>query len=473
MKPWFALPLVLAVGCSSSGGGDDGGGNGTGPDGGPSMTGGYKITGKVGSTSGLRSAGPAARTITHVMAVQPISASPLRTIAAIGADGSFTLEVTPGQPYVFVFVDSTAVGADMAVAMFRAGTLDTVSPQLAGHLDMGTVAIDPAMQTATPGTAYATVIADLGLDPAAAAYLGSVDDLSLRYANPDIDGNGVIDLVENRQFGIDFHVRANLRRGSATGANLAVADMTDQFFPVTGLDVATPVFNTTSAYAMYPSTLDATTYVDQSNPYMSVLTHGAVFTVTVADGSTAGANTSFSGMPSGGPMSSWGADYDLEHNALLELPGSGGSPATLAYTLGAIGTTLTFTNVVTRTKASLVAEGTISIFAKLNTTAGMVTSVDYKWMKTFAGAWVPATSDEIAVTIGSQGGFMSVHVQPSWANQLGLTIPAAPTSGSLPWTSTPFAPGAVCGLAISFDDKLGLRHFIGGADANAGVTCTP
>jgi hypothetical protein len=31
----------------------------------------------------------------------------------------------------------------------------------------------------------------------------------------------------------------------------------------------------------------------------------------------------------------------------------------------------------------------------------------------------------------------------------------------------------VCGRAVSYDDKLGLRHFIGGADANAGVTCTP
>lgn len=433
--------------------------------------GGFQISGRVPATSKLRVAGPN-RAITHVMAVQPISASPIRTIAEVGADGAFSLAVTPGQPYVFVFVDANAVGADMAVAMFRSGSLDTVSPQQDGHLDMGMVAIDPTTQAATPGTDYATVISELGLDPAAAEYLGSVDDLSLRYANPDIDGDGVIDLLEDHQFGIDFHVRSNMRRGSAAGANFTVADMTDQFYPEAGADVATPVFNLTSAYAMYPSAMDATSYVDQSNPTMSRLTNGAAYTVTVADGSHPGANTSFSGMPSGGPMSSWGADYDLEHDAALELPGSGGSPATLAFTLGASGTTLTFTNVVTRTKASLVAEGTLSIFAKLNTSGGMVTSVDYKWLKTQAGAWVPATADEIAVTIGSEGGFMSVHVLPNWNNQLELKIPATP-SGTLPWTSTPFAPTAVCGLAISYDDKLGLRHFIGGADANPGVTCTP
>ncbi|MEO8843836.1 MAG: hypothetical protein ABI591_06935 [Kofleriaceae bacterium] len=454
MKLW--LPLLLAAGCSVS------------------ENGGYTISGQVGSMVSARTASPSAgpRTITHVMAVQPVSASPMRTIAAVGADGSFTLDVTPGQPYVFVFVDSTAVGADMAVAMFRAGTLDTVSPQLDGHLDMGMVAIDPTTQTATASTPYADMIAALGLDASAAEYLGSVDDLSLRYANPDIDGDGMIDLVEDHQFGIDFHVRSNMRRGSAAGANFTVADMTDRFFPDSGDDVATPVFNLTSAYATYPTAIDATPYINSSQQPQR-LENGAAYTVTLADGTTPGANTSFSavGGAVAGPMSSWGADYQLEGSD-LELPGSAGSPATLAYTLGASGTTLTFTNVVTRTKASLTADGTLSIFSRLNTTAGMVASIDYIWMKRAAGAWVPATAEEISLVIGSAGGFIGFHVQPSWNNQSGVQIPPTP-SGNIAWTDTPFAPGTVCSIAVSYDDKLGLRHFIGGADADPGVTCTP
>jgi hypothetical protein len=458
MKIWLAL--LLASACAGSS--DD--------------VGGYTISGRVGTMVTARTAAPSApRTVTHVMAVQPVSASPIRTIAAVGADGSFSLSVTPGEPYVFVFVDSTAVGPDMAVAMFRANTLDTVSPQLDGHLDMGDVTIDPSTQTATASTPYDEVIAELGLDPAAAEYLGSVDDLSLRYANPDIDGDGMIDLVEGHQFGIDFHVRSNMRRGSASGANFTVADMTDQFFPDSGPDVATPVFNLTSAYAMYPTAMDPTTYIDATSmPPLQLLTHGAAYTVTLADGSTPGANTSFSGVGGANPnspMTSWGADYDLEHDSALELPGSGGSPATLAYTLGAIGTTLTFTNVVTRTKASLTADGTIAIFTRLNTTAGAIASVDFNWMKLSGGAWVAATADEIAVTIGSAGGYMSVHVQPNYSNQVGVQIPATP-AGNIPWTGAPVQPGQICGLAVSYDDKLGLRHFIGGADPNPGVTCT-
>src|SRR5436309_1497687 len=76
----------------------------------------------------LGAATPVARTITHVMAVDPESAVAERSIAAVGADGKFSLEVQSGRPYVLVFIDSTAVGAHMVVAIFRARTLDTLAP---------------------------------------------------------------------------------------------------------------------------------------------------------------------------------------------------------------------------------------------------------------------------------------------------------------------------------------------------------
>src|SRR5258706_1354232 len=118
------------------------------------------------------------------MAVNPESASPQRTIAKVGSDGSFELSVEVGKPYVFVFIDGSAVGADMVVAMFRAHTLDTISPQLAGHLDLGDMPVDPDAQTASLGISYDALLAGLGMSADAAEYLGSVDDLSLRYANP-------------------------------------------------------------------------------------------------------------------------------------------------------------------------------------------------------------------------------------------------------------------------------------------------
>ena len=447
--------LVAATGCQL--------------DGGDQLT----ISGRVGQMT-ARAAGPAAapgRTITHVMAVDPESASARRSLAPLGANGDFELKLETGRPYVLVFVDSHAVGADMAVAMFRANTLDTVSPQLAGHLELGDVKVDPMTHTAAADIPYDDLLAQLGLSAAAAEYLGSVDDLSLRYANPDIDGDGVNDMEQDHSYGLDFHVRSNLRIGSATGRNVTVSDITDHFLADTGPDVATPVFNLTSAYVLYPATVDATDYVVQGPPPV-VLQHGAAFTATQADGSTPSQNTSFSGLGFGDTRG-WGPDYDYEGHPGLELPGSGGSPATLAYTLGASGRTLTFANVVTRTRASLTDTGTLAIFIRLVSEAGHYTSIDYRWMKrASATSWVAATADEIALTIGSAGGYVSFHRAPSWHNEFGGTIPAQP-SGSIAWTWAATGPADVCGLAVSYDDKLGLRHFIGGADPDAGVSCTP
>jgi hypothetical protein len=416
-------------------------------------------------------AAPGGRTITHVMAVDPEAASPHRSLAAVAADGSFELGIETGRPYVLVFLDDTAVGADMVAAVFRAGTLDTLSPQVAGHLTLGDVTVDPTTQTAAAGVGYDDLLAQLGLSPAAAEYLGSIDDLSLRYANPDIDGDGVIDVQQDRSYALDFHIRANLRIGSSAGRNATVGDITDQFLADTGPDIATPVFNLASIYVLYPAALDATPYVAPGPP-STALQHGAAFTATQADGSTPSAMASFSSVAFG-DTAGWGPDYNYEAAPGTELPGSGGSPATLAYTLGAIGRTLTFTNVVTRTRASLTDTGTLAIFLRLVTTDQHFSRIDYQWMKrASATAWIPATAEEIALTIGSDGGYVSFHRVPSWHNEFGATIPAQPT-GSIPWTWTATGPADVCGLAVSYDDKLGLRHFIGGVDADPGVSCSP
>jgi hypothetical protein len=203
---------------------------------------------------------------------------------------------------------------------------------------------------------------------------------------------------------------------------------------------------------------------------MPTLQHGAAYVATLAGGHLAQPQTSFSSLHFSSTKG-WGADYDLERNADLELPGSGGVPATLAYTLGATGITLTFTNIVTQPKAALTADGALAIFTRLVTTSGTITAIDYKWMKRSAGAWVPATAEEIALTIGSDGGYISFHTLPSWSNETGVQIPVDAAG-----TVTPPAairPSDICGMAVSYDDKLGLRHFIGGADPNPGVTCTP
>lgn len=458
----LVAPLVMVAACAGSrDGGDDDDGNGS-NDNGKHLT----VAGRAHMPA-ARSISGSARVVTHVMAVNPQSASADRVLADVAADGSFHLDLGLGKPYVLVFIDSTARGADMIVGMFRAGTLDTMSAQIAGNLDVGDVMVEPGAQTAAVGISYDALIAGLGLSADAAAYLGSVDDLSLRYANPDIDGDGVIDMTQDHTYGLDFHVRANMR---VDNHNVTVDNITDAFLATDGAHAATPVFNLTSAYVLYPASFDSTTYVDQSSGPTISLDHGAQFHVSHEDGSLPALPTSFSAVAFGDTRG-WGADWDYDARVGLELPGSGGSPATLSYTLGTSATTLTFTNVVTRTRAALTDNGSLAIFLKLNTTDGHYTSLDYQWMKrASATSWVPATAEEIALTISGEGGYVSFHHTPSWSNEFGATIPPTP-SGSIKWTFQATAPSELCSVAVSFDDKLGLRHFVGGADANLGVSC--
>jgi len=56
------------------------------------------------------------------------------------------------------------------------------------------------------------------------------------------------------------------------------------------------------------------------------------------------------------------------------MPGSAGTPVTLAFTLGASGRTLTFPNVLTRTHASLASFNTPVPFLRLNTAGGTTAS---------------------------------------------------------------------------------------------------
>lgn len=484
------LPLSLALACSSGSGpstdtdSPDGGSDtdvaGGGGGGGGGGQADFTVTGRAPGAGSLRMRhavdGP--RTVSHVMAVDPSGGAAERVLAPVGADGTFTLALRAGRPYVLVFVDDSAVGVDMVVGVFHAETLDTIATLEPGSaLDLGDVTVD-AGAASTP-LAYDTLLADLGLDPALALTLGAVDDLSLRYANPDIDADGEIDLLQGHPFGLDFHVRATLRVGPG-GAALRVSDLLDAFPAADGATVATPDFGLTSIYALYPSTFDATSYVDMS-AMPPVLTAGATFTATQADGSTPSSPTSFSGLGFGDTRG-WGADYDLARG--VELPGSSGSPATLLFGLGATSTSLTFSNVVTRTRASFTDQGTLMPFVRLDTTDGVITGFSWVWKQRLnADTWVDASAETIALLVSDSGAFVGFHLLPAWDHEVGAPLGQAPT-GSLLLTDprvhlsnvsapdlTTLTASQVCGMAVSYDDKLGLRVFAGGADPDPGVSC--
>jgi hypothetical protein len=408
-----------------------------------------------------------AKTITHVMAVSPSTGNTERFVGAVSSDGTFSLGITSGKPYIIVFIaqDGTLTGPDMVVGTVKTSShdLDTLPFAQAASADLGDVTVDGGTGEATMTTSISDLISTLGLTSAEADYIGNVDQLALRLSNPDVDSNGVIDSLEGKEFSMDWHVRGDTL---LSGTQITMDDIKDQYADASTTTVS---WTLTSAYVLYPSSFDSTTYVSSS-----ALANGATFTYA----GSAVAPTSYSALAFG-DTSGWGADYNMASQEM----GASDAVATFVYNLPGSGHTLTFSHVRTKTKAQLSAEGVILPFIKLNTSGGYFTGIDYKWMKRTGSTWTMATVAEVNLLVQSQGAYLGLYTAKSTGVEDGLffTIPAAEASGTLTIAQaqntnvsdpTHLTMASFCSSAMSYDDKLGLRIFAGAPAPNGGVaTC--
>ena len=139
------------------------------------------------------------------------------------------------------------------------------------------------------------------------------------------------------------------------------------------------------------------------------------------------------------------------------------------------GKSLTFPNVVTRTKTQLEASGTVVPFIQLVTSDGTdngnITAVKYKFMRRVSSTeWAEATDQEVELIVNDNGAYAAFYVGAK-DNPQSVTIPRQ-ASGSVSWSGSSATPKQICSMAISYDDKLGLRIFAGNVAPATGVaTC--
>lgn len=420
-------------------------------------------------------AAPAPKQVSHVMAVNPSSQNPTRVVAPVTSGGLFSLTLEPGHPWVLVFVDSSRTGADMIAGIFRASTLDTVAPAMPGTGELGTVEVMPD-GTAAAGIDYEALLATLHLSSDDAALLGAVDDVCLRYVNPDIDGDGMIDQMQaGHEFRLDFHVQFGMSTGATGSAMATVSDIVGRFLPGAagiryggvGIYVTQP-----AAYAPVDA---ATAWASFEQP------------ITYYPGG-------FNPMPRTAAAGDRIPGTDLMLGTMGETRSQGIYAAAGAdmpqgrYDWGVGTHTLTFTNVRTHSDAHLAAAANF-IMPFIQLVPGeadcapvcRVTAVDYAWMKRTDSGWIPATASELSLIVSEAGGYVSIVKSfDNGTERAGFTIPADSTTGTLPWasarleglTAADFAAmtsDQICHLGISYDDKLGMRMF--GGIANAPGTC--
>jgi hypothetical protein len=452
-------------------GGDEGRGGGGGTDdGGLDLDKPFEIRGRLASAPGdkrSKAGGDAAiaHAITHVMAVNAATASPTRYLAALRTDGSFVIGVDVNAPWALVLVDSHQVGRDMVAGVFRAADfdLDTLAPTRSGMTDLGDLTIEDDLG-ATASIVTSDLLSSLGLSADAARLLGAMDDVSLRYVNPDVDGNGKIDVLEGATFPLDFHLRYVLSTGSVP-------------IPLTALlnRFADPS-NTIAAYglgsaivAFDPKAFGETTAADYRIRFPDAA--GAYTAPPSIGGFDANAwiddDTAF--FLDAGPNT-----FGLSFNQAQPFPVG-------TYQFQIKNAVLTFTDVRTRSLAELNENRHLIVpFLKLlapETTCEdwscHVTGFEYRWRKRSEGAWVSATAEEIAVLIPARGGYFSFHPGGNPGKRLAYALPGVTVTGTVSFDEPTHALGmtanevpdltleALCRVDISYDDTLGMRIFQG------------
>lgn len=445
-------------------GGNDGGGNG----GNEPQEGEIAITGSLAVQLALLNE----TTVTHVVAVNPANAETVMT--EVAEDGTFSLPVATESNWVLTYVDANQSGSEMVVGTFSAGELDSIATsEESENIELGSVEIG---ETAQSETAEADILAAMGLSEAAAETYGAVDDISLRYSNPDVNNDGEIDAVGELKFPLDFHNRFNMR--NANGDELSIAAIKNQFLPAdsqvhfTGSGII-PWLEEDA----YSQTVGAYTWKFSSDVVMGSNGGG------VCDGLQAG-DTLPAGTACAMDLANGGQTVAGYPSIELAAAVDGD------YTVEAGGGTFTWTNI--KAADFSVGEGFIALFLRLDVDdQERLTGVSYKWQKKSAeGTYVAATAEELSLLINSSGGYLSFKVDGNNSGKgLGAKIPLKP-SGSLVFADEDIAvqgSGEENGKAvsvsgdlepaevkagidwsritenpgISYDDKLGMRFFFG------------
>ncbi|MGE0174373.1 MAG: hypothetical protein AB7T49_16375 [Oligoflexales bacterium] len=413
--------------------------------------------------------------VTHVVALETETGA--TAYGEVAADGSFALDIDKDKPWVITYIDSSQTGADMIVSMFASETLDTMNVgEDVTDVSLGTV--DASDEKAEMDVSAEAFLDAIGMSEDTAETVGAVDDVSLRYSNPDIDNNGEVDSLEEKSYMIDFHNRFTAK--TADGSTpLTIQDMKNQFYP----DNAVFSYTGTGVVPQIPkSDLDdeaPDTYAWTFSVDMPTATNGG----EVCDGMAAGDTITA------------GTECTLEHSDNSGANGDnlfafGIETSNLQsgdYTLNVGSKTYTWKNVAVSDFSA--GEGFLVLFTQIDVddNTNKITGLSYKWqIKGADGVYTPAT-DEVIKTIvkgddNGFGGYVSLkYLNDESKGSLGVMIPRE-SSGSIVFADAIEADDETVRIdgseltedmvldgvlfsdftgnpGISYDDKLGMRFF--------------
>ncbi|HAR64475.1 MAG: hypothetical protein DKM50_13655 [Candidatus Margulisiibacteriota bacterium] len=425
-------------------------------------TGSFNITGILSGAMAPSSIVNAAESANYVYAVNtcPEYGSVWRKKVLLNPDGSFEISLTKGDPWILAFIDTNETGAAMIKGIFKAESLDCIAPKAAvidGKASIGTLNIDVSGNAEISSENYDTFIGNLGMLDAEATMLGQMDDLMLRYINPDMNNNGVLDMDEGTHVNITFWSEFNY------GNNLLTANVrAGQPIPTN----QTPTFR-----GVHPQ---LRVFDDSSKSHLSGLPPKWSLTWT-EQGSFVAADmyeaTDLSATFVSGNPGHW-VSYDGEAvSAKIEFPSHVTKVPEGTYTyrlynglVRAPALTFEFTNVKTPADASY-PTNFVFPFPVFNVdSSGNITSIDYTWKKYNGTGFVNATSGELEMILGKKSASIK------WYEGLNKScyIMIKPHEQNFPLTGTipvsagykdfdgPTARDNITKLTIAFETRMGM-----------------
>jgi hypothetical protein len=377
---------------------------------------------------------------THVVASTPSHIETPKVAATVADNGSFDLPLTPGYAWSITFVDSHQVGSAMIVGSLAADDVDAFVPAAAGAVDLGNVTFS---DRAHASIATGDLVTALGMMPGAKP--GATDDLATRYANPDVDNDGILDATQpDRGYRLDFLAKAQLTNG---GHVATIDDL------VRGMSYIGVAYIQTGIVVSLPPLRDAVDHrldgamMAFTAPYYGTY-EGAATPVTPAGSAIAAPELrlgTVDGYPTIGAFARGG--FDLPRGE---------------YTVALRDQVLTFSDVQPPRAAELMSDVIVPVVQLVTAAPGCVAdcpiaSIRAEWMRHTDGGWN---------TVASIGHGAHVDVVRTDGAMVAADLPATPTA-EVQWqamasTMTPAEMATITTsqlryVALTYTDEVGMQ----------------
>ena len=394
-------------------------------------------------------------------------------------------------PWIISYIDATKTGAAMVVSRFKANSLDSIAPVPSKDavLDLGEV--EPNTGGAETAASYEDILSATEMSESTALAYGALDDVSLRYVNPDIDNDGKLDMPvlnadgtmtgEQKKFILDFHNRFMWVDQSNT--QIQMTDLKNKFPDevVGGLQNLKVKF---TGSGIVPE-MEKSWFDSVPSSYKWKFSESATLSSNGSGGCTEDSSKTVIAADEW-CTSNFSPDNGYSRYQFFR---EVATPPEGTYTLEVGGKTFTWTNVTVSDFSA--GEGFLALMLKYvvdekgtpsDDTDDTFTGVDFRFMQRSGNTWVAASDETVKLAVKGDGGYLSLKLDGNNNKSVGLSIPKKSAgeirfanlqnndninfsdgvsaddqslfkAGNMPFNRCITNPG------LSYDDKLGMRFF--------------